>query len=262
MAFQQAFRDVAFTPSSHLGRTDIVENADGYIFSIDTPGMTKRDLKVKVKDRVLYISGDRKVESGYSESKYLMSERTHGKFSRSFIIPDGCDVKMTNAYCDNGVLVVVIPKAEPGALETDIDIQSSSEEGTGELNAEFQGIPISIFPLPALGKIVILNSNMSIMEAVKTLSHYQILSAPIRDVNQPDTAGWTEKYIGMIDMVGIVFHMLDVLGNPQDFEKEMEKTESFHTTTVAQVAAFAKFGPFVPVELDRGNLLDAMLLCG
>ena len=53
-------------------------------------------------------------------------------------------------------------------------------------------------------QLVIINSNATILEAVKTLSQYRILAAPVRDVTKPDDASWTEKYLGIVDMVGAV----------------------------------------------------------
>jgi CBS domain-containing protein len=107
---------------------------------------------------------------------------------------------------------------------------------------------------------------MSILDAVNTLSDHHILSAPVRDVDQPDDASWVDKYIGVLDMIGVVFHMLERLGadnaNPEDFKAEIGKIEEFRNTTVKDAITFTRFGPFIPVEYDRGNLLDCMLLGG
>lgn len=72
---------------------------------------------------------------------------------------------------------------------------------------------------------------------MKILSSNHILSAPIRDVTQPDDASWTDKYVGMLDMVGIVFHMLDVLGTidtgaEEDFSKQIETVGRFQKMQV------------------------------
>ena len=56
---------------------------------------------------------------------------------------------------------------------------------------------------------------------------------------------------------------LEPLGKaPEDLAKEMELLEDFKKMTVGDAAQHAAFGPFVPIDHDRGNLLDAMLLCG
>jgi len=127
-------------------------------------------------------------------------------------------------------------------------------------------VPINVFPTPTLGKLVIINSNTSLVDAVRTLAQYHILAAPVRDVTKPDSAPWTEKYLGMVDMVSVVQYMLDKLEPsgkaPEDFEKEIGMMEEFKKTTVADASRFSKFGPFVPIDFERGNLLDALLLCG
>lgn len=192
-------------------------------------------------------------------------ERSFGTFCRRFKLPDSTDPVGITATCDHGVLTVVVPKKdEPRKQEQEIMVLSGDEEGDGSLNKEFEQVPISIFPTPSLGQMVEIPSDMSILDAVKTLSRHHILAAPVRDVKQPDDAGWTDKYIGTVDMVGIVFHMLETLkpSQPADFAAEIETVDAFKKATVADAVNFPRFGPFIPIDVDRGNLLDAMLLCG
>jgi len=145
-------------------------------------------------------------------------------------------------------------------------MSSDFGEGTEELNKVFQDIPIKLFPTPSLGRIIVLKSDTPLIEAVKVLSRNHVLSAPVRDVTQPDSATWSDKYLGMLDVVGVVFYMLETLlpegKEPVDFESEMENHEAFKKLTVKDATTMSRFAPFVPVELDTGSLLDPMLLCG
>lgn len=118
------------------------------------------------------------------------------------------------------------------------------EEGDGSLNDQFAQVPMSVFPRPALGKIVTINSDASILDAVKLLAEHRILSCPVVDVNAPLNATWVEKYMGLIDMSGIVMHMLETLKpeNPEDFAAEAEKVEAFHQTKIKDAVSYAGFG--------------------
>lgn len=247
------------------GPVDIAESADAFIFKCDVPGMTKKDIKVKILDGCLEISGTRTAEGVHRHVEFTRMERSQGTFCRRFKLPEQADVLGIAATCDHGVLTVSVPKKtrEMPAL-TEIPIASASDEGDGSLNSEFEAVPLCDFPTPALGKIVILPSDCSVLEAVKILSSHRILAAPVQDMSQPADASWTDKYMGIVDMVAIVFFMLEKLQpeKPMDFQQEIEHVEAFKTTTVRDIAKTARFGPFIPVEFDRGNLLDCMLLCG
>lgn len=249
-----------------LGAVDVLETIDSLIFHVDIPGLSKADVKVRVSDGNLYLSGERIQESTTSDKHYVRAERTFGAFSRVFKLPAGVDSKKIGANCDHGVLTVTVPKPPKSVVGDSIAVTSAEEEGDGSLNSEFAAVPISTFPVPALGKLVIFDSTMPIIDAVKALSQYGILAAPVRDASKPADTPWSEKYLGVIDMTALVFHMLDKLEPlgtvPEDFQKEVACVEEFRKTTVGDAAQFARFGPFVPIDYSRGNLLDAMLLCG
>eukprot|EP00055_Hartaetosiga_balthica_P005373 m.15649 g.15649 ORF g.15649 m.15649 type:complete len:462 (+) comp4506_c0_seq1:36-1421(+) len=249
-----------------MGPVDICESDDAYIFVTDCPGLASKDVHVRVTDDLLQLSGERKEDPNRSLKHFHRMERSFGKFCRTFRLPGGADLDHVSAVCEHGVLTVTVAKdKEFQKKKLTLADAAAEQEGDGSLNAEFESVPMSIFPTPALGKIVIINSDMSLLDAVKVLSEFHVLSAPVRDVSQPDDAPWTDKYLGMIDMVGIVFHMLDSLKPDEvdgDFATQAAKIENFQNTTIKDAISFVRFGPFIPVDLDRGNLLDCMLLCG
>ncbi|EGD80962.1 hsp16-like protein, variant [Salpingoeca rosetta] len=253
--------------SPFMGPVDIYETDDSYVFITDCPGLSSKDVHVRVTTDLLQLSGERKQRTTGTGQHFHRMERSFGTFCRTFRLPAGTDVENVKATCEHGVLTVTVAK-DKEFQEKQIKMADAraEEEGDGKLNPEFEAVPMTIFPTPALGKIVIINSDATILDAVKTLSSNHILSAPVRDVTQPEDASWTDKYIGMVDMVGIVFHMLGVLGSAagkeEDFSKQIESVESFQKMQVKDAISFFRFGPFVPVDLERGNLLDCMLLCG
>ena len=104
---------------------DIVESNDGLMVKTEVPGLEKDNFKVSVEDNVLTISGEKKME--YDETDKDQNchrvERTYGRFSRSFTLPNTVDVKKVNAKYRNGVLEVKLPKSEeakPKEIEIDV----------------------------------------------------------------------------------------------------------------------------------------------
>jgi HSP20 family protein len=97
--------------SAMLGSTDIKETDKEIVFRSDTPGMTKDDFKVQILEgNVLSISGERKSEKDETNDKYHRIERSYGKFTRSFRLPDNVDTSKIAAKCEHGVLNVTVPK--------------------------------------------------------------------------------------------------------------------------------------------------------
>ena len=99
-------------------RTDIKESGDNYILEAELPGFNKEDISLEVKDNVMTISAEHKVEKEEKDEKgnYLRRERRYGSFSRSFDVT-GVDEKNITAGYENGILTLTLPKAAP-AVET------------------------------------------------------------------------------------------------------------------------------------------------
>ncbi|KAG0498851.1 hypothetical protein HPP92_003153 [Vanilla planifolia] len=51
-------------------------------------------------------------------------------------------------------------------------------------------------------------SESSLAEAIETLSTNRISSAPVRNVNSPENAGWMDRYIGIVEFAGIAVWLL------------------------------------------------------
>ncbi len=104
---------------------DIEEEDDKYKIKADLPGVDKKDIDVKMENGMLSIRGEKhtEIESGKG-SKRHRTERFHGSFARSFTLPDSVDADKVDAAYKNGVLTLVIPKAEQ-ARPKSIDIKIS-----------------------------------------------------------------------------------------------------------------------------------------
>jgi len=91
---------------------DIFERGDDLVMRAEVPGVTKDDLDVGIEGNVLTLRGERERDKGISEENYHRIERTYGSFSRSFTLPNTVDASKIHATFKDGVLEMVLPKAE------------------------------------------------------------------------------------------------------------------------------------------------------
>ena len=92
---------------------DIEEEDDKYLIKADIPGVDKKDIEVNLDKGVLSIRGEKLVEKETGKgSKRHRTERFHGTFARSFTLPTAVKAEKVDASYKNGVLKLVIPKAE------------------------------------------------------------------------------------------------------------------------------------------------------
>jgi HSP20 family protein len=120
---------------SELMRTphaDVAETKDEIRVLVELPGMRPEDVEVDLENNVLTISGEKQEErqEGDKESRWHLSERRYGRFSRSFVLPRDVEQERINARFENGVLNVTIPKSEK-AKPRRINVQGG--EGTKKI---------------------------------------------------------------------------------------------------------------------------------
>jgi HSP20 family protein len=91
---------------------DISEGKDAYTVKIELPGVTKDDVKITLQENVLTIQGEKKQESEIKDTNYHRLERSYGSFSRSFRLPTLVKADKIDANYKDGVLSIVLPKAD------------------------------------------------------------------------------------------------------------------------------------------------------
>jgi HSP20 family protein len=103
---------------------DIYEDKSNIYLDVEVPGMKKEDVKVKVEDKTLTVSGERKREREEKKEGYYRMERSYGSFYRSFYLPDNVDPTKIKAKYESGVLKLSIPKkeeAKPKEIPVDVE---------------------------------------------------------------------------------------------------------------------------------------------
>lgn len=97
-------------------RVDVAETDKNIEVSADLPGVDEKDIKVELRNGVLWLSGEKRCSSKEESKNMYRSERYYGAFERGISLP--CDVekgKVDASYKD-GVLKVTLPKT-PAARE-------------------------------------------------------------------------------------------------------------------------------------------------
>jgi HSP20 family protein len=89
---------------------DVYQNKDQYTVHAELPGLKKEEIAISLNGDTLTISGERKQETNSEEAS--RNERFFGKFQRSVILPVPVNAEKVNANYKDGVLTVVLPKAE------------------------------------------------------------------------------------------------------------------------------------------------------
>ena len=104
---------------------DVEETPEEFTIKAEMPGFDEKNVKITVDKHVLHITGtvDEK-EDEKDGKKYLIRERRHESFERSFSLPDGLDESAISAKFENGILSVTLPKTpeeKPRQIEVKIN---------------------------------------------------------------------------------------------------------------------------------------------
>jgi len=91
---------------------DLWDTTDAYQLRADLPGVTADDLEINATTDSISISGEVKGQADVTEDGWLRQERRVGKFQRAFTLPVAIDPAKVEATFQNGVLSLVLPKAE------------------------------------------------------------------------------------------------------------------------------------------------------
>ena len=112
---------------------DVLQRDGDLMVRAELPGVKLEDVDITIHDRVLTISGERKLEEETERGGYYVRERRHGSFRRSMTLPEGVEEDRIRARFQDGVLEVTIEGAatvrEPRRIQ--IEGETSEGEGTG-----------------------------------------------------------------------------------------------------------------------------------
>jgi HSP20 family protein len=99
---------------------DIKETDSEYLMEVELPGLSEKDVEVKLDNNLLTIASHKEDRKEEKKNGYIMRERRSSSFARSFVLPDGIDREKIVAEFKNGILNLSFPKtpaAKPKMIE-------------------------------------------------------------------------------------------------------------------------------------------------
>lgn len=91
---------------------DVEESEDNFTLHVELPGVSPDDVNVSLEENVLTIEGERRFYNESGADGFRRIERHFGRFHRSIRLPDRVDAEAVQATARDGVLTILVPKAE------------------------------------------------------------------------------------------------------------------------------------------------------
>ncbi len=104
-------------------KLDVSETPSEVHVTAELPGMTENDIDVELTDNVLKIRGEKKDERETKDHQFHRVERSFGMFERAVPLPTNVKRDGVSATFKQGVLTVVLPKAQPAASNQKIEVK-------------------------------------------------------------------------------------------------------------------------------------------
>jgi HSP20 family protein len=95
---------------STFPRTNVYDSGKGFVYELEVPGLSEKDVQVTLTQDVLTVAGERKPDSpeGYSVHR---QERLPYKFTRSYKVPARVNPDQCSAQVKDGILRITLEKA-------------------------------------------------------------------------------------------------------------------------------------------------------
>ncbi len=110
--FGDGTRETSLLKGEWTPAVDISEDDDNFYLHVELPGLKRQDVKVKYEGGMLTVTGEKKTISEKKEVNFHRTERSYGKFERSFRLASNILSDKISADFSEGVLFVTLPKAE------------------------------------------------------------------------------------------------------------------------------------------------------
>jgi len=90
-------------------KVNIVQNDDWTELRIALPGLSKKDIDIKLEDNVLKISSLKEEKELAKDSNFLLKEFDYSNFQLEYKLTENVDTEKIEAKYKNGILVVKLP---------------------------------------------------------------------------------------------------------------------------------------------------------
>ena len=91
---------------------DVAETEDDYKVMAAIPGVNADEIDITIEDDVLNVRGEIVATEEIEGERYHLRERRYGSYSRSVRFPTAVKSNEIEASYINGILTLIVPKAE------------------------------------------------------------------------------------------------------------------------------------------------------
>ncbi len=123
---------------------DVRETEQGLEIAAELPGMSEQDIELRLEGDLLTLAGEKKDERTQDQGGLHLTERSFGRFQRSFRLPYRPDPNQVQAQFDKGVLRVTLPRPQPqqqGGGRIQIRAGGSGGQGSTRVTGVPQQMP-------------------------------------------------------------------------------------------------------------------------
>ena len=111
--FDEVFNDPFLSPMTSdkwLPPVDIMEKEGDLILRVEIPGISEKDIDLKLEGNILTLKGEKKLEDKKDKGNYHRLESNYGSFTRSFTLPESANREAIKADFKNGILTIKVPQ--------------------------------------------------------------------------------------------------------------------------------------------------------
>ena len=102
------------TPALWIPRADIFETAEGFVVTVEIPGVEREEIDIMVDGLGLSIYGVRPEPVPAGCVRWHQMEIAHGRFERVLALPQEVDPERITATCRDGFLSIRIQRGSSG----------------------------------------------------------------------------------------------------------------------------------------------------
>jgi len=107
--------------TSWIPRADVYETSEGFVVTIELPGVEREEIEILVEGLYLKLSGVRPEPPARDCMRWHQMEIAHGRFERVLALPQEADAGNISATYKDGFLAIHIPRGSSAARSVPID---------------------------------------------------------------------------------------------------------------------------------------------
>jgi len=106
------FREMESPLQMRYPLVDLIDRDDELVVRAELPGIKKNEIELSITDEGLTLSVDRDLKEEEKTDRFYRCEMAHGAFERTVIFPIAVDADKAKAQLKEGVLEIIVPKAQ------------------------------------------------------------------------------------------------------------------------------------------------------